>query len=88
MDPERRARWLRKREVGVAVTLIVSTALSLLIAWTYALAAWPFSRLTLMLECALSAFYLCFNAALFFVLRRKLRALPEAAIRPPPLQLS
>ena len=88
MDPERRARRLRKGEIGVAVALIVSTVFSVLVAWTFAPVAWPFSRLTLMMECGLSAFYVCFNAAAFLVLRRKLHALPNTAMRPAPLQLS
>ena len=88
MDPERRARWLRKREIGIAVALIVSTALSVLGAWTFVLVAWPFSRLVLTLECGASIVYVAFNTAAFFVLRRRLRALPEGAIRPAPLQLS
>ena len=88
MDAERRGRWLRKREIGMAVALVVSTGLSVLMAWTFALVAWPFSRPTLVLECGLSVFYVAFNAVAFLVLRRRLRALPDRTIRNAPLQLS
>ena len=88
MDPERRARWLRRREGVIALCLITSTVLSVIMTWSFALVAWPFSRDTPTWQCGLSVLYVAFNAAAFLVLRRKLRALPDRTIRNTPLQLS